>query len=167
MFLDRETNQTREFVQIQTDGGHSITVTPAHLLLVWVPSKRTTQFMFADRVQEGDYLLVNVPGSTNANDNLEPRLVKNVTVRKARGVYAPLTRAGTVVVDSIAASCYALVDSQKLAHWSFMPVRVIDTMVNWLHSTSPSLPQTSGIHWYARALYSIKDLILPIDWIYH
>jgi hedgehog len=180
MFLDRETNHTHQFVQIQTDGNHNITVTPAHLLMVWLPNERTTKFMFADRVQEDDYLLVNVVGGTRScssssnsinscsnSNNLEPRKVKRVSVRLSRGIYAPLTRAGTVVVDSIAASCYALVDSQTIAHWSFMPIRAINTITNWLQDTSPSLPKSTGINWYAKALYSFKDLILPTDWIYH
>ena len=166
MFLDRETNQTREFVHIRTDGGATLTVTPAHLIMVWLPTIRETKYLFADKIQEGDYLLVNI------NNNLEPRKVVSISAKMSRGVYAPLTREGTVVVDTIAASCYALIDSQTLAHLSFLPYRTVEKLINLFNFSSKnknsfSLPKTYGVHWYAKSLYSIKDYVLPASWIYH
>lgn len=171
MFLDRETNQTREFVQIKTDGGAILRVTPAHLLPVWKPQQHETKYLYADQVEESDFLLVNV------NNNLEPQRVTEVRAVLAKGFIAPLTREGTVIVNSIAASCYALVNSQSLAHISFMPFRTIKTISNWF-SSSESQPQLNslqrtksseqnGIHWYAKTLYRIKDFVLPDKYLYN
>lgn len=156
MFLDRNTNQTREFVKIKTDGGAIITVTPAHLLMVWLPTKQITNYFFADKIVEGHYLLVNINGT------LVPQRIIHITAVLSRGIFAPLTSEGTVIVDSIAASCYALVDNQSLIHWSFMPYRFINKIVNWLSQNyQPAIPRKNGIHWYAEFLYSIKDYVLP------
>lgn len=160
MFLDRDIKQTREFVQIKTSGGSSVRTTPAHLLPVWKPHQHETKYLYADQVEENDFLLVNV------NNNLEPQLVTEVRAVLSRGFIAPLTREGTVVVDSIAASCYALVNSQSLAHISFMPFRTMKTLSSWLSVQQPSASQQNGINWYAKALYNIKDYVVPKDYVY-
>lgn len=164
LFLDREVNQTREFVQIKTDGGATLRVTPAHLVPVWKPHQHETKYLFADEVEENDFLLVNV------NNNLEPQRVTEVRAILSRGFIAPLTREGTVVVNSIAASCYALVNSQSLAHISFMPYRTMKTIKNWfsndVNSNSISNKE-DGIHWYADALYKVKDFLLPDQYLYY
>ncbi|KAL1401238.1 hypothetical protein pipiens_006768 [Culex pipiens pipiens] len=122
MFMDRDTHQSREFVHIETDGGAHLTVTPAHLVMVWQKEIGESRYLFADRIQEGDYVLVNI------DNNLEPRKVLRISAKLSQGVYAPLTSEGTVLVDSIAASCYALIDSQSVAHLSFLPYRVVQKL---------------------------------------
>lgn len=160
MFLDRDINRTREFVQIKTSGQAEIRVTPAHLLLVWQPRYQQTKYIYADQVEENDYLLVN------KKSNLEPQRVVEVSAVLARGVIAPLTREGTVVVDSIAASCYALVNSQSLAHISFMPFRAINSISHFFGEEKPTRSKQNGIHWYAKTLYKIKDYVLPSNYMY-
>lgn len=161
MFLDRDVNQTREFVQIKANGGATIRTTPAHLLPVWKPHQHETKYLYADQVEENDFLLVNV------NNNLEPQRVTEVRAVLSRGFIAPLTREGTVIVDSIAASCYALVNSQSLAHISFMPFRTLKTISNWFSSSPTTTSENqNGINWYAKSLYNIKDFIVPEKYIY-
>ncbi|XP_055539881.1 protein hedgehog [Wyeomyia smithii] len=166
MFMDRDTAQSREFVHIVAEGGAQLTVTPAHLVMVWQKELGQVRYFFADRVQEGDYMLVKTIDNT-----LEPRRVLRISTKLSQGVYAPLTREGTVVVDSIAASCYALIDSQTVAHLSFLPYRMVRKIMNLFkfssQNNSLSLPRHEGIHWYAKSLYAIKDYVLPANWLYH
>lgn len=163
MFMDRDEKQSREFVRLETVGGASITATPGHLLLVWKKYEELSQrYMFAEKVEEGDFLLVNINGT------LVPRQVLRVSAELHNGVYAPLTREGTIVVNDVTASCYAMVESQSIAHWSFMPARWASSVSSWF-KPADAMPETSrqtGIHWYAKSLYSIKDYFLPSDWIY-
>uniref|UniRef100_A0A182SGM3 Hint domain-containing protein n=1 Tax=Anopheles maculatus TaxID=74869 RepID=A0A182SGM3_9DIPT len=165
MFMDRDTHQRREFVTIEAAGGALLKVTPAHLVLVWRRQRSETRYVFADRVREGDHILVHVGGT------LEPRLVHRISATLADGVYAPLTSEGTIVVDSIAASCYALIDSQTIAHLSFLPYRLVEKVLALFErssaSDSLSLPRHEGIHWYAKSLYTIKDYLIPANWLYH
>lgn len=160
-FLDRNINQTREFVQLDTDDGQRLTVTPAHLVISWLPLSNTVKYMFADKIQEGDYLLVSV------NSNLIPKKVVRVAVTLSEGVFAPLTAAGTIIVNQVVASCYAVVNSQDVAHWSFMPFRLAKSLSNWFTSNKILSPtHQNGIHWYAKALYSVKDVFLPEYWLH-
>lgn len=162
MFLDREINKTREFIKLEVDGGKSITVTQSHLLIVWTPSISLTHYKFAMQVEEGEYLLVN-----NRENVLEPMKVKHKSIQTLTGFFAPLTKEGTIIVDSIAASCYALVNSQQIAHWSFLPIRTFNSVYHLFKNSCQHVSKQIGVHWYAKLLYSIKNVFLPSDWIYH
>uniref|UniRef100_A0A182FA51 Protein hedgehog n=1 Tax=Anopheles albimanus TaxID=7167 RepID=A0A182FA51_ANOAL len=171
MFMDRDTHQRREFVTIEAEGGAVLKVTPAHLVLVWRKERAETRFVFADRVREGDHVLVHGADGPGG-PRLEPRRVHRIAALLADGVYAPLTREGTIVVDAIAASCYALIDSQTVAHLSFLPYRAVEKLWSLFEragagSGSLSLPRHEGIHWYAKSLYTIKDYLIPPSWLYH
>lgn len=170
MFLDRDEQQKREFVRIETDDGSSITATPSHLIYTWenrndnpTTVQSLADFQFAERIQIGDFVL------TNVNGTLEPRRVTKITAELHRGVYAPLTYDGTIVVNSIAASCYALVEKHSLAHIGFMPMRTLHRIEELFGSAANDIngDRPHGIHWYARALNKLKDTILPSKWFYH
>lgn len=162
MFLDRNEDQTREFVKIETDGGASITATPSHLVYVWhtTSSSFSANYKFAANVQIDDFVLVNVNGM------LEPRKVLRIKNEIHRGVYAPLTYDGTIIVNSISASCYALVDTHSLAHMSLMPMRVYYSIKKMFQGSATDKTLPRGIHWYANALNKFKDIFLPSNWFY-
>lgn len=104
----------------------------------------------------------------------------------ARGVIAPLTVAGTIVVDGVVASCYAVFESQTVAHAAFAPVRAYNTVVNSLTSvgrflsapfvtSSPAVNSTTfvkptegdGVHWYPKTLYYLSNHIIPSYLLYN
>lgn len=166
MFLDRNEDQQREFVRIETEDGASITATPSHLIYTWhTAGQHTTgddnaiKFKFAELVEVGDYLLIS------KNGTLHPRRVQKITYELHRGVYAPLTYEGTIIVNSVTASCYALVEKHSLAHASFMPMRTLYSIEEWL-GVSNDIEKPRGIHWYANALNKFKDIFLPSKWFY-
>lgn len=169
IFLDRDENQWRDFIHIETEDDFAITATPSHLIYTWKHDKNsitantdTAKFRFAELIEINDFVLANVNGT------LEPRRVKKITQQTHKGVYAPLTYDGTIVVNSIAASCYALVQKHSFAHIGFMPIRAWHTMEEMLGFTNDintELPR--GIHWYANALNNFKDTFLPSKWFYH
>ena len=151
LFLDRDPRETRQFYTLKTEKGHSLTLTPSHLIYShFAENADIAEFeaVYAKDVQEGDFVLV----STSKGD-LERARVTQVDLRVLTGVYAPLTSAGNLVVDNVVASCYAVVDSQTIAHAAFAPLR-------WLSHLYTN-DVTDGIHWYARALYSIAETVMP------
>ena len=97
--------------------------------------------------------------------------VASVSVVKRRGVYAPLTRAGNIVVDNVLASCYAVIDSQTIAHVAFAPVRWyhgVSAMLSslWSSQDTSSIPRSAtvgstGVNWYPSMLYSFARLVMP------
>ncbi|EDW85005.1 uncharacterized protein Dwil_GK12833 [Drosophila willistoni] len=175
LFMDRNLEQLENFVQLHTDGGAVLTVTPAHLISVWQPDSQQLNYVFADRVEEMNYVLVN----DVVTGELLPQRVIKVTSVHSKGVVAPLTREGTIVVNSVVASCYAVINSQSLAHWGLAPMRLLSSLQSLMpakgqlrttsSATQPTkevsrAEQQNGIHWYANALYKVKDYVLPKSW---
>ncbi|CAH1971731.1 unnamed protein product [Acanthoscelides obtectus] len=170
MFIDYNPDQKREFVRFSLISGSTFTVTPNHLVL---SSEGLGQVEFAGNVKVGDRLLIN------SADVLREEFVSRIETVLAKGVYAPLTSAGTVVVDGVAASCYATVDSQQIAHWAFLPLRITSNLRHglwriWsvfsrpLRSWSSPLREKQarqeymvGVHWYAKVLYRIGEYLIP------
>ncbi|XP_037949867.1 protein hedgehog-like [Teleopsis dalmanni] len=177
LFMDRNMEQVQDFVKIGTEDGAVLTVTPAHLILTWNPKKGLMDYVFAEDIEENDFVLVK-----DAHGSLSPQRVVKLSAVVRKGVVAPLTAEGTIVVNSVAASCYAIVKSQSLAHWSMAPVRVIAKLESWLSSKSNAVSSTqsneiatpkldttqqqNGVHWYAKMLYTLKDYVVPRSWRY-
>lgn len=174
MFLHQDAAVSRAFLQITTSSGTSLTLTPSHLLLVLqrhqeedgleeedgtalpppppMPSAPPTLSealehggaVLAGRVEVGDYLLVR----TGEGDAVRLEEVVDVRQVAGSGVFAPLTAEGTVVVDGVVASCYAVVDSQAIAHWAFLPVRLYvnlkDAAITLLRALGSLAPRLRG-----------------------
>lgn len=159
MFLDREPEEKTRFVSLKTEDGASLTLTASHLVYAGAPDCWDLQCMspvYAGNVEKGQNLMVR-------EKSLVASPVLSVTSSHQTGVFAPLTRAGNLVVDGVLASCYAVIDSQSIAHAAFAPVR-------WYYSLAASLggssePRTvwrpTGVHWYPNLLYSLARLVVP------
>lgn len=134
------------------ENGVVITATPSHLLLLAdADGWRDT---FAANVKIGDVLLTRGPSSV-----MRPSKVVKTRLVSKRGVFAPLTKSGTIIVDNALASCYALVNSHLLAHTAMAPLR-------WISGWSSEETVPRGVHWYANALYNIGNFVLPSSYKY-
>ncbi|KAI4501817.1 hypothetical protein M0802_003152 [Mischocyttarus mexicanus] len=142
-FLDRAPKEKRQFIRLSTESGKVLTLTPAHLVPI---EGRST--IFAARVKIGDKILIKVDDNYKDDTEDDTSLIKmeeNIFNNKVsgskqrrlrwdrvidtklvmeKGVFAPLTTEGTLLVDDVVASCYAVIDSQTLAHYSFFPLRI-------------------------------------------
>lgn len=173
-FLDRSLKERRQFVQLTTESGHELTLTPSHL----VPIEGSSA-IFAGKVQPGDRILVREPAHEN---QVEHRLrwdkVVGTRLVLEEGVYAPLTTEGTLLVDDVVASCYALVDNQEMAHLAFMPYRAWSSLKSMFarslgveDTRQPDVRQEErtsqeGIHWYASFLYWVSSFVTPARMLY-
>lgn len=183
-FLDRSPSERRQFIRLTTKSGRVLTLTPAHLVPVEGRSS-----VFAVSVQPGDRILVSDTEAASAANEVDSRLrwdsVVETKLVLEEGVYAPLTMEGTLVVDDVVASCYAVVNSQSVAHYSFLPLRIWHRVTSFflqrLDDTSPQHPVVEpsdasrtesdggqeGIHWYASMLYSLSSYVLPSKMLYN
>ncbi|CAH1241380.1 IHH [Branchiostoma lanceolatum] len=152
-FMDRDSRGPWVYYTIKTDDRNTtVTATPSHLVFVTesrdLSAPRVAKFM--SDVRPGEFLL------TPESDGGGFRRVQivSVTMREEKGAYAPLTVHGTVVVDNVAMSCYALIESQALAHWVFAPFRLYYQLTSSLWD-GPSHDQTlqEGVHWYPSFFY--------------
>lgn len=151
-FLDRQPDVNKTFHVIETEAGASVSLTAAHLVFVsdcenaHSSSLRT---VFASDVRAGQCVVT----SRGAGPRRER--VSAVKERTGRGLYAPLTQHGAIVVDEVLASCYAALNSPRVAHWALAPFRLVYGLV-----VPPQAP-SAGVHWYPRALQWLGRRLLP------
>ncbi|XP_071978433.1 indian hedgehog protein isoform X1 [Engystomops pustulosus] len=153
-FLDRDPTSEHLFQVITTeDPPRRLSLTPTHL--IFVADNVSTpvgeyKAVFASQVRPGQYVLVS--GAAG----LAPARVISLSTEIDNGVFAPLTQHGTILVDDVVASCFALVQKQRLAQFAYWPLRVLYGLGAMGNKTS----QQVGIHWYSRFLYQLGRMIL-------
>lgn len=151
-FLDKASSARTAFHVIETrDPLRHLSLTAAHLLFVGENATAPMTAIFASQVRPGQYVLVTEGGE------LRPAQVAAVSVRMDIGAYAPLTSHGTLVVDEVVASCFALVKEQHLAQLAFWPLRLYLSLPGG-HRTQPE-----GVHWYSALLYRLGRMLLTSD----
>ncbi|XP_071755400.1 sonic hedgehog protein [Centroberyx gerrardi] len=158
MFLDQDSATRRLFYVIETDSEEKITLTAAHLLFVGLNSTddRMTA-VFASQVQAGQQVFV----FDDAQHQLKPVTVKRIYTQEHEGSFAPVTVQGSVVVDQVLASCYAVIEDHDLAHWALAPVRLAHWVSSLLSHSQPHVTaQKDGVHWYSKILYQLGTWLL-------
>eukprot|EP00062_Callorhinchus_milii_P022101 gi/632979527/ref/XP_007906520.1/ PREDICTED: sonic hedgehog protein [Callorhinchus milii] len=166
LFLDRAQEAKKVFYVVETqDPPRRLTLTAAHLVFVLQESSQGPNGFkptFASNVTPGQVVYV-----VGDSQQLQTAVVERVYLEEMSGAYAPLTAQGNLVVDQVLASCYAVIEQHKLAHWAFTPVRLSHAISSLLLSTGQaaanSTDQEDGLHWYSRALYQLGGWVLDTD----
>ncbi|XP_075037131.1 indian hedgehog protein isoform X1 [Mixophyes fleayi] len=154
-FLDQDPKSVLSFQVIETmDPPRRLSLTPTHLIFVannFSTPADDFKAVFASHIRPGQYILVSgAPG-------LVPARVSSVSMQTDTGVYAPLTQHGTILVDDVVVSCFALVQKQRLAQFAFGPLRVLYSLGAIVGNESS---EHVGLHWYGRFLYQLGRMIL-------
>ncbi|KAK1171998.1 sonic hedgehog protein A [Acipenser oxyrinchus oxyrinchus] len=165
MFIDKDPESRRVFYVIETEEPHrQIALTAAHLLFV-ADSNATAGFhsikaAFASKVKPGQRVFITEGGGSQ----VKPVAVKRIYLEEYEGSFAPVTAQGTIVVDQVLASCYAVIEEHRWAHWAFAPVRLSYRVASLLfskdHLLTNSTVQDDGVHWYSNALYQLGTWVL-------
>ncbi len=165
MFMHVNLKQRMTFYMLHTEHGYNVTLTPGHLMHASHSSledpSRATQ-VFASHVTPGQYVYIS-----DKNHVIRASRVVDVTVLTSVGAYAPLTHEGTIVVNDVITSCYAMVSDPWLAHTWLSPVRMYNHISNILQpqqtfSLQRERPQ-EGVHWYVNILHNIGAFVLQKD----
>lgn len=163
MFMDQDRQITRQFHVLETEEPRrKLTLTPAHLVFVLNNNSTDsgdTRAVFASNVKPGQRLLVV---GNDQPDHLIPSTVRQVHMEQHEGSYAPVTSHGTIIVDQVLASCYAVVEDHQLAHWVFAPVRLWRAFLSLVGMVKELsiVHQADGVHWYPELLYHVGSRLL-------
>lgn len=112
--------------------------------------------MFAKQIQTGDLLYVL------KNDQIEFSKVTNVIMEVKKGYYAPLTTKGTLVINNILASCFALVKDHHLAQSAMLPFRCYYQLNRLFHLNDPlNIYNSPGLHWTIEMMYNFASYFIP------
>ena len=128
-FMEKDTKLEYMYTTIETENGTTLTLTRSHL--IYRANHRNYVFqkpenvlpIYITKIKVSDYVFT----LSKEHNQVQPSKVVKVTNIKKMGVYAPLTLEGTVVVDGVLTSCYAVIDDNHLAHttlrflYHFMP----------------------------------------------
>ncbi len=183
MFMHRNPGLRSQFLRIHTASGNNITITPSHLILRWQKFSNMSPYeadpVYARDVRVNETLLIS--GHSADKEVYTDRITKIETIYET-GVYAPLTVTGTIVVNDVIASCYAVIFSQRLAHLSFAPMRLYNALETsfkkfYFVVTKPFIAPSqnssvtsryippNGVHWYCRLLQSVSEFFVPNSWL--
>lgn len=166
-FLDKDTNLESKHTTIETKDGTVLTLTRSHLIYR-ASHDNHTMFqtpdgilpVFASKIKVNDYIFT----LSKEHNQVRPSKVVKVTNMKIKGNYAPLTLEGTIVVDGVLASCYAVIDDHRMAHSSFAPLRL-------LYRSMPSLlSEKMGetlLSWYPKLLETVGSMVLDESRYHH
>jgi len=138
-FLHETREKGGEYIELVHEQGR-VRMTANHIVFVNGPNGRSDKP--AGKVQLGEQLVAVVEGATQTSTVLEINYKSAVM-----GMYAPLTHTGTIVVDGVVASNYALPDlsmklPHSLAHFVLLPVRIYHAL--GLHNVMQVLCKLPG-----------------------
>lgn len=159
-FLDRDPSTWRIFYSLHTQAGPQLTLTASHLVFISKrncsegaePDHTSLRTVYASDAQPGQCVLVSRGG---AGARFRLSRITRVEQQKRRGAFAPLTQHGTLVVDGVLASCYAVLEQHAVAHRAFGPLRLAHRL-----GVASGQDQGDGIHWYAQLLHWLGQMFL-------
>lgn len=168
LFFHRQNNSRTAYYELLLEDGRQLTVTGSHLLHLASSSSSSVDdvslddvnVVYAGNVRAGDRIFVTSAEVGGAVKLRASRIVR-VTGARHRGLYAPLTRHGTVVVDGVLVSCYAWVSSHRLAHAALLPARIYyDVTRLWNGGVYEYNNNGGEVHWYAELLFHLAPYVL-------
>lgn len=153
-FLHRDLNEHALYKRVRTISA-VIELSQRHLI-----HQRKDGFIWAEKLNQGDEILV--VASNHDNDTQWEEILEITDISK-QGLMAPLTEQGTIIVNNVHASCYALVKSHDVAHFALAPYRFYHRFFGQLSETNtitaPILSYAETLLHFFKNLPIAKDLI--------
>jgi len=123
-FIHRRHDIQTTFVNIKTAVGTSLSLSPEHLLPVVKCGGQETvsNVRYAKDATVGECLLVK------DGDQIRESEITEIGRETKTGIYAPLTKSGTVLVDDVVASCYSKFEGYYVQNTFYRVFNLLQTL---------------------------------------
>ncbi len=128
----------------------SISLSPSHLIHV-----NNAGYVQARKLKLGDRLTLH------SDRGLQQVVVGSIRFEIQTGFTAPLTSAGTLLVNGVDASCFAVVNSHRLANLGMMPVKVWYYVSKYIFGGPGQLETNVDIDFYSVGLFRVVSYLMP------
>uniref|UniRef100_A0A914DVA1 Uncharacterized protein n=1 Tax=Acrobeloides nanus TaxID=290746 RepID=A0A914DVA1_9BILA len=158
-FLHRLSGTTAYFIEIETEVGNMIKLTPQHFIYKTnceATDMSKIRVVYAENVHIGDCLLRQMP-----NGGFTPARVTQIQILEEIGIFAPMTESGNIVVNGILASCYNIVKSQSLMHTLLQFIQTTEQNIRSVFSNINERFDELHIPLGIDLLYNIFDNFVP------
>lgn len=146
-FIHREQEKLQEFLSITTTNNSNLKITEDHLL--FVEKNGLPQAIPARGVKIGDSVYVK------QNELIGTGTVKEISIVYEKGVYAPVTSSGTILVDDVHTSCYFDVLSHEWSHRAMGVVRAMYHVSPWMLQWISSVGEKDGFPGWCRLAHKM------------
>jgi hypothetical protein len=140
-------------MKIKTYSNKTLTVSGSHLIPVSDGTYKYAKKLFRD-----DEIITY---DSEKKMQVEEK-IKSILIEPIEGYVAPLTMSGTLLVNNVLASCYAVVDSHTIAHTAMLPARwwySLNQHISYIVDNK-AVSNKNGTHWYPQILMSVSDILL-------
>ena len=151
-YLHRQPNVTQPFLRITTTKKKSLKITDDHLL--FVEKEGQAAAIPARDVNIGD--TVYVRGVQGA---VERDAVCSISRVLEKGVYAPVTLSGTILVNDVHTSCYFDVLSHDWSHRAMGVARAVYHVSPWMLQWLSSVGENDGFPGWCRLVHKMLTLM--------
>ena len=152
-FIHRQTEVMQEFLEITTLHEKKILkITEDHLLFVEKGGQAAV--IPARDVNIGDTLYV-----TDDQNVVKTDEVQTIGFVWEKGVYAPVTLGGTILVNDVHTSCYFDVLSHEWSHWAMGVARAVYQVSPWMVKWLSNIGQKDGFPGWCRLAHKMLTLM--------
>ncbi|KAK0396362.1 hypothetical protein QR680_001689 [Steinernema hermaphroditum] len=159
MHLHKAENEDAVFNRIITEDGYELELTDYHLIYsskCGEDSTRSMKLVQAYKVREGHCVYVVAHG----DQRLKASKVVSFTKIEGKGIYAPLTATGDILVSNVLASCHTNIAAQTLQQTFFSWWRALERLLSRT-SQRNQLAHEHDVPFGVGYLTSIIDLLVP------
>ena len=152
-FIHRQTEVMQEFLEITTlHGKRILKITEDHLLFVEKGGQAAA--IPARDVNIGEILYV-----TDDQNVVKKDEVQTIGFVWEKGVYAPVTLSGTILVNDVHTSCYFDVLSHEWSHWAMGIARAVYQVSPWMVKWLSNIGQKDGFPGWCRLAHKMLTLM--------
>ena len=149
-FIHHQPDVMQEFLKITTIKNNALKITEDHLL--FIEKMGQVAAIPARNLEVGDTVYVR------GKHSVEMDAVQSISTVYEKGVYAPVTLSGTILVNDVHTSCYFDVLSHEWSHKAMGVARAVHYVSPWMLQWISGVGQKDGFPGWCRLAHKMLTL---------